>query len=169
LWRATDGLVATAWYDRRVVYHISTIHAPFNANEQPSTIMRRSGDGRRVEVKCPPAQLDYQNHMGGVDLADQLVKTFSVVKKSRKAWKKLFGYGLEVCLLNSFIILKKSKPHCKLKFLDCRKEVARQLIGGKRFRGKLRVNPVNDCSEEDARDLMDFFMNWLFLTTEETV
>jgi len=32
--------------------------------------------------------------MGGVDLADQ-------------AWKKLFYYGLEVCLLNSFAILKK--------------------------------------------------------------
>lgn len=34
--------------------------------------------------------------MGGVDLADQLEKTFSVIRKSRKAWKKLFGYGLEV-------------------------------------------------------------------------
>ena len=56
----------------------------------------------QVHVPCPPAQVDYQKHMGGVDLSDQLIETFSVVRKSRKPWKKLLGYGLEVSLPSWF-------------------------------------------------------------------
>lgn len=108
LWKAHNQLVATAWNDNRVVYHISTIH-PLDLEGQPAKIKRKRGRGHSEDINCPPAQLDYQKYMGGVDLADQLVKTFSVIHKSQKAWKKLFGYGLEVCLLNSFIIMKKAK------------------------------------------------------------
>lgn len=90
--------------------------------------------------------------MGGVDLADQLIKTFSVIRKSRKAWKKLFGYGLEVCLLDSFIIMKKLKPS-NTEFLTYRKEVARQLIAGRSFRGKAGRPPTQPQAEVDARRL----------------
>ena len=47
--------------------------------------------------------------MGGVDLAEQIKQSFSIIRKSNKALKKLFYHGLEVCLLNSFTILKKVK------------------------------------------------------------
>ena len=151
LWRAHQRLVATAWNDRRIVYHISTIHPP-QSNDQPSTVKRKSGNGASVDINCPPAQVDYQKYMGGVDLADQLVKTFSTVRKSRKAWKKLFGYGLEVCLLNSFIIMKKIKPS-NVEFVAFRKEIARQLIAGQSFRGK-----VGRCLKLMPRDLMEHTM-----------
>lgn len=151
LWRAHMRLVATAWNDRRVVYHLSTIHPP-DLDGQPATIKRKSARGGNVDINCPPAQLDYQKYMGGVDLADQLIKTFSVIRKSRKAWKKLFGYGLEVCLLDSFIIMKKLKPS-NTEFLTYRKEVARQLIAGRSFRGKAGRPPTQPQAEVDARRL----------------
>ena len=90
--------------------------------------------------------------MGGVDLADQLVKTFSVIRKSPKAWKKLFRYGLEVCLLNSFIIMNKVKPGNMEFFYYCM-AVAQQLIAGKPFRGKAGRPPSQPLNETDANRL----------------
>ena len=109
-------LVAKAWNDRRVVYHLLTIHPP-DLDGQTATIKRKSAHGDN------PAQLDYQKYMGGLDLSDQLVKTFSAITKSRKAWKRLFSYGLEVCLIDSFTIMKTLKTS-NTEFLNYRKEVA---------------------------------------------
>lgn len=85
--RIHDQLVAMSWFDRRGVYLLSTIHPPKNPDGTLPTIPRKNGR-EQVDVPCPPAQVDYQKYMGGVDLSDQLIKTFSVVRKSRKAWKK---------------------------------------------------------------------------------
>ena len=108
-----------------------------------------------MDVLCPPAQVDYQKYMGGVDLSDQLIKTFSVVRKSRKAWKKLFGYGLEVCLLDSFIIMRKTNPQSSQEFIQFRLEVARQLIGQRSFRRKAGQPPSLPLSETDEKRLED--------------
>ena len=133
--RIHDQLVAMSWFDRRGVYLLSTIHPPKNPDGTLPTIPRKNGR-EQVDVPCPPAQVDYQKYMGGVDLSDQLIKTFSVVRKSRKAWKKLLGHGLEVCLLDSFIIMRKANPQSSQEFIDFRMEVARQLIGQRSFRRK---------------------------------
>ncbi|KXJ10081.1 hypothetical protein AC249_AIPGENE18642 [Exaiptasia diaphana] len=69
------------------------------------TSERKSLNGAYVDINCPPAQVDYQKYIGGVDLADQLVKTLSTVRKSRKAWKELFGYGLESAFTPSQALL----------------------------------------------------------------
>lgn len=55
--------------------------------------------------------------MGGVDLSDQLIKNFSVTRKSRKAWEKSLSYDLKVYLLDSFI-MSKAKPLSAQKFID---------------------------------------------------
>lgn len=128
-----------------MVYHLSTIHPP-DLDGQPAPIKRKSACGANIDINCPPAQIDYQKYMGGVDLADQLMKTFSVIRKSRKAWKKLFGYGLEVCLLDVFITMKKLKP-CNTEFLNYNKEVAQQLIAGRSFHGKAGRPPTQPLAE----------------------
>lgn len=64
-----------------------------------------------------------------------LIKYFSVIHKSRKAWKKLFYYGLEVCLLNSFTIFKKVNQTPQ-DFLSYRLSIVRHLLEGKCFRGR---------------------------------
>ena len=104
--KASQSLIAMAWYDKRPVYLISTIHPPESVGA-PTMVLQRSQAGPREPVSCPPTQCAYQENMGRVDLADQILQSFSVIRKARKAWKKLFYYGLEVCLLNSFTIFKK--------------------------------------------------------------
>lgn len=94
--------------------------------------------------------MDYQKFMGGVDLADQMLKLFSVVRKSHKAWKKLFAYGLEVCLLNSFIIMRTAYPASKQEFLRFRINIARQLIAGQSFRARIGRRISQPLSEVDA-------------------
>ena len=133
-WRCSGNLVAHAWFDNHPVYLITTIHPPESIGA-PCTIQRKSGTGGALqEIPCPPAEIDYTNYMGGVDLADQVTSTFSVIRKSRKAWKKLFYYGLEVSLLNSYIIYRQTVNNPK-DFLNYRLAIVRHLTEGRCFRG----------------------------------
>ena len=151
IWRSHGSLVAMAWYDKRPVYLISTIHPPESVRA-PTTVLRRSKAGPREPVPCPPAQCAYQENMGGVDLADQILQSFSVIRKSRKAWKKLFYYGLEVCLLNSFTIFKKVNQMPQ-DFLSYRLSIVRHLLEGKCFRGRPGRLPSRPLADVDARRL----------------
>ena len=107
------------------------------------------------EHNLPKPKVDYQKYMGGVDLSDQLIKTFSVVRKSRKAWKKLFGYGLEVCFLYSFIIMRKTNPQSSQEFIQFRLEVAHQLIGHRSFQRKAGRPTSLPLSKTDEKRLED--------------
>lgn len=44
--------------------------------------------------------------MGGVDLSDQLLKCYEIIRKSKKWWKTLFLHFIDVAIVNSFIIYK---------------------------------------------------------------
>ena len=81
------------------------------------------------------------------------MKTFSVVWKSRKAWKKLFGYGLKVCILNSFIIMRTINPNSKQEFITYPINIARQLITGQSFRTNIVQPPSRPLSEMDTSRL----------------
>ena len=61
--------------------------------------------------------------------------------KSRKAWKKLFSYGLDISIMNAFIIkdsfqLPSQPGHHNQTFLDFQIELAAQLIDNQSFRNK---------------------------------
>ena len=96
-------------FDSCGVYLLSIIHPPRNPDCILQTVTPKH-DHEKVYVPCHPSQVSYQKHMGGVDLSDQLIKNFSVIRKSRKAWEKPLSYDLKVYLLDSFIIMSKAKP-----------------------------------------------------------
>lgn len=151
IWRSHGRLVVMAWFDKRAVYLISTIHHPESTGEQ-AVVQRCGAEGAREPVPCPPAESAYQEYMGGVDLADQIWQSFSVIRKSNKVWKKLFYYGLEVCLLNSFVIFKKVKPDPD-DFLCYRTAVVQHLLEGKCFRGLPGRVPTRPLSAVETRRL----------------
>ena len=66
--------------------------------------------------------------------------------------KKLFYYGLEVCLLNSFVIFKAVKQERK-DFLSYRTAVVRDLLEGKCFRGRRGRVPTRPLPDMDAKRL----------------
>ena len=70
-YQSNGPLLAVAWYDRRNVYFLTKMHrAELDANV---TVKRKSLNGTRVDVTCPPCLPNYQQYIKGVDRGDQLV------------------------------------------------------------------------------------------------
>ena len=64
---------------------------------------------RRERVSSKPAVVNSYNHsMNSVDIADQLTVFYSFVRKTRKWWRKLFFYLLEVSVVNSYLLYKQA-------------------------------------------------------------
>ena len=57
----------------------------------------------KIELMIPPPMKGYRANMGGVDLSDQCYET---IRKSKKWWKTLFLYFIDVGIVNSVIIQK---------------------------------------------------------------
>ena len=60
----------------------------------------------RGEAQKPVAIDHYNNSMNGVDRADQNSVYYSFIRKSRKWWRKLFFWLMEVAVVNSFILFQ---------------------------------------------------------------
>ena len=59
----------------------------------------------------------YNQSMNGVDLADQYTVYYSFVRRSKKWWRKVCFWLLEVATVNAYILYKKSNSsHTHLQF-----------------------------------------------------
>ena len=93
-------VTASAWKDRKVVTVLST-------NTQPTdngAVLRKQQDGTRISVPCPQAIINYNEFMGGVDRGDQLRGYYGCRMKSRKFYKYIFYFLLDVTITNAFIL-----------------------------------------------------------------
>ena len=78
--------------------------------EYPARVKRCDTDGSCIFVQCPPLLPDYQAYMRGVDRGDQRRKYYNIGRRSKKWWKRLFGYSIEVSLLNVFVLDASVRP-----------------------------------------------------------
>ncbi|KAJ8883265.1 hypothetical protein PR048_015107 [Dryococelus australis] len=64
---------------------------------------------RKMQTKImkPTAVIDYNMKMRGVDVGDQILSKFHVMRRYSKAYKKIFFYVVDMMLLNSYILYKK--------------------------------------------------------------
>ena len=60
----------------------------------------------QLEVNIPPPIKHYNVSMGGVDLSDQLLQSYAVLRKTRKWWKTLFLHFIDLATVNSYILYK---------------------------------------------------------------
>ena len=84
--RQSGGLVVTVWQDTKPVTVLSTQHRPSDV----TTVERKKKDGSKISVECPQSIVDYNQHMGGVDIGDQYRKYYQVRTKSRKFYRYIF-------------------------------------------------------------------------------
>jgi hypothetical protein len=114
-------MLALAWKDKRTVSVLSTSH---NAQTQPYAPRRRESE----PISKPNVNCDYTAKMGGVDIADRYTLTYSFGWKSKKWWRKLFFWLLDVSVVNSFILynMQQQKPIRQRKY---RKVLIMELVG----------------------------------------
>ena len=87
-----------AWRDKsKPTVMISMVHQ----------VMMTIIDSRRGEIRMKPMVVDrYNQGMGGVDKADHYAVFYSIKRKSKKWWRKLMFWLLEVAIVNSYILYK---------------------------------------------------------------
>jgi hypothetical protein len=98
----SKGVLVEHWRDKKIVRMISTgqdhimIAAP----------RRHSED----DVIKPLSVLEYNKHARGIDQGDQMMNLYSVKRKTKKWYKKLFFHLVDMCAYNSYIIYKSFHP-----------------------------------------------------------
>ena len=99
-----DRLLVLAW--RAETKKKPLIMVSSCGSAQPVTITTHH------ESVSKPAVVNAYNHsMNGVDVADQLTTYYSFVRKTRKWWRKIFFYLLEVSVVNSYLLYKQTVSH----------------------------------------------------------
>ena len=132
-----NSMVACAWQDKRTVHVLSS-----TSNPELVETRRRTVAGIEEIVMKPRPIADYNQFMGGVDLADQLRQVHTIHQKHRKWWKYLCYYLLDVSIVNAYIVYKATcatqgvRPASHLHFQT---QLAHQLIGGRVHSGFRRA------------------------------
>uniref|UniRef100_A0A3B3QTZ4 PiggyBac transposable element-derived protein domain-containing protein n=1 Tax=Paramormyrops kingsleyae TaxID=1676925 RepID=A0A3B3QTZ4_9TELE len=103
-YRSAEGVIAVKWFDDKCVNLMSNA-----CGIKPlSTVKRWSKEAHaEVAVPCPSLIHAYNQHMGGIDLFDMLVHMYKTPTKSRRWYFPLFGYILDLCISNSWLIYKR--------------------------------------------------------------
>ena len=132
-YRTRDDLLATCWYDSKGVYFLSTLHSAKYRDGTPAadqTVRRRSPNGP-IDVPAPPLLHDYNKFMGGVDLADAILKNYSIGRKTFRAYRRILYYCIELCIRNACLMEKFVVPQAgghKRGALQFRRQLAEELV-----------------------------------------
>nr|CAH7734315.1 unnamed protein product [Callosobruchus chinensis] len=142
-WRMTeDMIVCLKWKNKKPVYFLSNYHNP----EEATSINRRNKDGSLQEVDCPRLVVDYNKHMGSVDLADMLKKCYAIDRKSKKWYHRIVWHFVDTTIVNAYILFQKRTSGSSLDLKKFRINVASGLIGARyaqRRKGRKSFEVVN--------------------------
>ena len=112
------------WQDKKSVFFINTVYNPTDHTE----VKGRNNDGSQTILQCPTTVKNYNQFMGGVDVADAKRKAYSCSRRSRKWWLRLFYFVIDVCVVNTHILHNETKHLAKLNQKRFRLELAREML-----------------------------------------
>jgi hypothetical protein len=118
-----DNVAVVIWMDNAVVCMMTTIHQVKGRAAEVPAMRKKPGNkstnasgvkksqlwkpGEWVVLTAIPACIyDYNQHMGGVDVADQLRCYYETHLTSRRTWYPLFFWALDTGIINAFLIYK---------------------------------------------------------------
>ncbi|CAG5003479.1 unnamed protein product [Parnassius apollo] len=118
VWVRKNKVYVSKWVDKRPVLMVTTSVHPRLIEIQ----------NRFQQRKIKPAEVaEYNQHISGVDRADQMISYYSSPRKSIRWYKKVMFHLLDVAVWNSFFIFKKyCQANCD--FLLFREELIRRLL-----------------------------------------
>lgn len=131
-WIRDGPLVFVKWMDTREVTVCSTIHQAFSGNTVQRRVKTEDGNWTMKSIPCPTPIMEYNKHMGGFDLSEQLIHNYSVHHKSMRWYRTLFFHFLDIAATNSYLLHKElcrekqQEPMTHRAFLE---ELTAQLCG----------------------------------------
>lgn len=90
---------------------------------------RKQKDGTIVQIPTAPVVVDYNKNMGGVDLSDQQRQYYAMGRKSRKWWRYLLWFFIDVSIVSAHILESQADNHRLRTQLKFRLELSKMLIG----------------------------------------
>ncbi|KAJ8262339.1 hypothetical protein GJAV_G00165330 [Gymnothorax javanicus] len=143
-WIRDNELLFVMWKDIRQVCMLSTIHTVYKGERAERRTWTLGGESFMQPIPMPTPVKAYNQHMGGVDLSDALIKYYNVSHKTKKWYKTLFFHFVDIAVVNAFLLHKdlaekqNTSPVSQKVF---REELCLQLVGAEQG-GVLRP-----CSE----------------------
>ncbi|XP_051171549.1 piggyBac transposable element-derived protein 4-like [Leptopilina boulardi] len=124
------AVTAIKWMDAKPVTLLSSAHHPTVV----TAVKRKTKTGNKIDVSCPLAVSSYNKIMGAVDKFDQLKERYSIGRRSRKWWHRIFYFLIDLAIVNSYIMYKVKNGDSKKTHLDFRVNLAKQLISNTTYR-----------------------------------
>ncbi|CAH0725058.1 unnamed protein product, partial [Brenthis ino] len=101
-------IAVTKWADNKCV----TLASSYAADNRETFVKRCCKASKsKVDVTCPTVISEYNQHMGGVDLAGMFVSLYRTGSKSRKWYKRIYYHLVDICVNNSWLVYRR---HCKM-------------------------------------------------------
>lgn len=133
-WRIKENTSYVLWMDTKLVNVLSTAFSPIQVRD----INRKLKDGSTSKVQCPEPIIQYTRRMGGVDRFDQKRGYYSVSRKSRRWWLRIFYFMLDAAVVNAHILYTSVHPEDKFKQIDFRTNLFRGLVAN--YSSKVRCS-----------------------------
>ena len=117
-YKSSDGVLILKWKDNKVVTLLST-----DVGIEPIlTIERYEKEihGKK-DVPCPMVVKTYNSNMGGIDKSDMLVHLYKTPLKARRWYLKLFGYCIDVTIVNSWLVYRRDCEELNIKYISLKK------------------------------------------------
>ena len=106
LYRTKQNVTVTVWKDNR---HIHMISNAYPVSGDTTVKRKRKTDGVVEQVPCPSVICGYNKFMGGVDQNDQKRAYYSINRKSKRWWLRIFLYFLDVAVVNAHCLYIKNR------------------------------------------------------------
>jgi hypothetical protein len=136
------------------LFRTKDVHGVLSSCKSEKKIVRavqREDSGEEITENIPEEWALYRQHMGGVDIANQLVANYSTKRKSFAPWFPIFFWALDVCIINSYYLYKHSTaPH--LTHLQFREKLVNELLGKED-----KINKKRSRSEAKTQETEHFF------------
>jgi hypothetical protein len=178
LGQVVNDTLCLAWQDNNIVLALSNIHTVHTVNDFVARQRKRpaktstSGNIVRIvfrdnpimELQIPVFIDDYNHHMRGVDIANQLQEAYETHRATRRNWWPLFYWLIDVVVINSYhlyrVHVRNESPLTHLEFrtalytsllgssLDVKIHRLKLKLGGKRTFGNNQAHLHQVCKRE---------------------
>ncbi|KAM4583571.1 piggyBac transposable element-derived protein 4-like [Odontesthes bonariensis] len=142
-------LLACAWHDTKRLTMLSSVHG--NTCVRKCIRTKQSDTGFR-DINRPVCVDRYNSYMGGVDTADQRMKTYIFPHRSRKWYNRIFNNIISISVVNAHIMYTKCAPGPHKPLKDFIQSIITDLLEGHAKReGKKAGRPSVEGGEMPQR------------------